>query len=190
MTIVDASLEEMEAAVRPNKRSTIRCRQARTRTIRALFPAWHLLTSRDHIHLSNPCAAFEYNKNEELEARLQAGFCYVFRATWESEAYELPDGRTALSMEQIFDADVERYRFHPRSLHCFERDGVPGRRHRWNGHNGSLEVVMRLSESALCHMAESMARDTVLLVKKSGPYAGLWDLPKGVLEWRVTPKIG
>lgn len=48
---------------------------------------------------------------------------YVFRATWISEAYEVNNGSyVALSLEQIFDPDVERYHFHPLCLSSYGKD--------------------------------------------------------------------
>ncbi len=188
MTIQDGTLGEVEAAVRPDKRSKFRCRTAPSRIIRAVFPAWHLLTSRDHVHLSNPYAAWEFDPAKELTGKLQEGFCYVFRATWPSMAYFLPDGRTALSMEQLFDPDP-RYRYHQKSLICHQKNGKQITRHRWNGHDGKLEVLYRVPDEAVGAMSEGMVNDTVLLAKTQGPYAGKWELPNGAYDFMVTPRI-
>lgn len=189
MTIREASWDEIESVVRPNKKSVIRCKAAPKRVIRAVFPAWHLLTSKDHVHLSNPHAAWEFDPTSELAGKLQEGLCYVFLATWESEAYVLPDGRTALSLEQVFRPD-DVYRYRPKSLICHERDGRPVARHRWNGHNGSLKVLYRIPDEAVGEMALGMAKDKVLLAKKQGPYAGVWELSTGSYDFVVTPGIG
>ncbi len=96
MTIREANLEEMESVVRPNKKSVVRCKQVRSRRIEAVFPAACVLVTTTHVHLANWLAAWEFDPTPELEASLQEGLSYVFRATWDSEAYEL-DGRTYLS---------------------------------------------------------------------------------------------
>lgn len=181
MTIVDAGLEDMESVIRPVKKSKLKCRQIDSRRIEAVFPATVLLVTKTHIHLSNWMTAFEFDYSQRMEGDLQEGLSYVFRAKWDSEVYGVEGFGTALSLEQIFDPDVERYHFHPLCLSSYG-----GERHRWNGHNGRLEVVCGTTTEAAGEKMLKLRKDTVPLVKKSGPYAGVKELPRGCYSWRET----
>ncbi len=179
MTIQEATLGEMESVVRPDKKSTIRCKQVQSRRIKAVFPATVLLVTRSHVHLSNWLAAWEFDPTPRLDGELQEGLSYVFQATWHSEAYSIADAYVALSLEQIFDPDVERYHFHPLCLQSYEGD-----RHRWNGHNGKLEVICGTTAEAAGEKMSKLRNNMSRLAKRSGSVAGLRSLPRGCYSWK------
>jgi hypothetical protein len=179
MTIQEGTLGEVETAIRPDKKKEIDCKQVQSRHIKAVFPATVLLVTRTHIHLSNWLAAFEFDYIPRLEGALQEGVSYVFRATWISEAYRVNNSYIALSLEQIFDPDVERYHFHPLCLSSYGKD-----RHRWNGHHGRLEIICGTTAEAAGEKMARLQGETSRLVKPKGTFAGTRDLPRGCYFWK------
>jgi hypothetical protein len=177
MTIQEATLEEIRSVIRPDKKSLLRCKAGRPRRIETVFPANALLVSKTHIHLANWLAAWEFDPTPELEGAIQDGMSYVFRAAWTSETYEF-NGCTYLSMEQIFDPDTDRYRFHPLCKPSYD-----GHRHRWNGHNGKLEVLCETSSGATGEKMLKLMKDRSFLLKRSGRDAGTYRLPRGCYSW-------
>lgn len=161
------------------KKSRFYCRQAESVEIEAVFPAFVVLVSRTHVHLSNFLAAWEFDFGVKYQG-LQEGLAYVFRATWRSETYILDGAERAYSMEQIFDPDVERYHFHES---C--RVSYGGYRHRWNAHNAvKFEVIARTGPETAGEFLGPLRGDSVRLAKKSGSNAGKWVLPRGTWTWR------
>jgi len=178
MDVEEAGLFEVPIRDSRMKKSLVRARQIRSVAIEAVFPAVVVLASDTHIHLSNYLAAWEFDPDPGLRHTLQVGAAYVFRATWNSERYELDGGERVLSMEQIFDPDTGRYHFHELSKVSYD-----GLRHRWNAHDGELQVLCRTPAEAAGEMMCSLEKERRRLVKKSGSRAGVYRLPKGAYDW-------
>lgn len=181
MTIEEAGLEELPVKEGKRRKNSIICRQLPSRKIEAVFPAVVALVTPTHVHLSNYLAAWETDPFDGCEG-LQQGLAYVFRMAWWTEMWELPDGRKAMFMEQIFDPDVSRYHFHEL---C--RTSYDGERHRWNAHDAEeVQVTGRTHVESAGQMMWSMEKEQELLVKRSGSRAGEYFLPRGAYSWRTT----
>ncbi len=178
MTVHEGGLD-IPVRTLPDKKSAIRCKQISSVWVEAVFPAVVVLTTGTHVHLSNYLAAWEFDPDPEIVDKVQSGLAYVFRARWPLERYETLEGDRAYSMEQIFDADCERYHFH--ELAKVSYDGL---RHRWNGHDGSLRILSQTHVDAAGEMMWPLGNQRELLVKKSGSRAGFYRLPRGAYTWR------